>query len=283
MHERWTQQRISLWDIDAPQAEDIWRRIEMFRPEFVFGYTSTLATLADLLQARRLPLSSPPRGVITTAETLSPARRRLIENYFRAPITNRYGLREFGWFSAQSCSVSQERFHVNTELVLCEILRPNDSPAAAGETGRIVLTDLRNYARPFIRYDTGDLAARIDGPCSCGRGFPLLGPIEGRSQECLTTVTGKVINPGLLGHYLFAHGRHGETVRHYQIVQEEPRRVLLRVVPGDGWNELCVRRLRDAMLQLLGPEMQADVQAVAEIAPERSGKRPIVKTVGMNQ
>src|SRR5262245_46086096 len=72
VHDRWTQDRISIWDIDAQRAEDIWRRIEACRPEFIFGYTSTLATMADLLLRRGLLLSRPLRGVIATAETLSP-------------------------------------------------------------------------------------------------------------------------------------------------------------------------------------------------------------------
>jgi phenylacetate-CoA ligase len=278
LHERWTQARLSVWDVDAERAEEVWRRIEAFRPDFLFGYTATLATMADLLARRGLTLSRPLRGVITTAETLSPPRRRLIEEYFRAPITNRYGLREFGWFSAQSCSVSPERFHVNTELVACEILRPDGSPAEQGETGRIVLTDLWNYARPFIRYDTGDLAARLGGTCACGRGFPLLGPIEGRLQEWLTTPSGRMVSPGILGHYLFVYHQHGDAVRHYQIIQEGARRVSLLVVPGDGWNEQAAERLRQDMSQLLGPELESEVRAVREIAPERSGKRPIVKT-----
>jgi phenylacetate-CoA ligase len=277
IYERWTQKRISLWDIDAERAEDILQRIESFRPEFLFGYTSTLAALADILLTRGRRLSWPLRGVITTSETLSPLRKRLIAEYFQAPITNRYGLREFGWFAAQSCGVSPDRFHVNSDLAVCEILRPDGSPAEEGETGRIVLTDLWNYARPFIRYDTGDLAARLGGPCPCGRGFPLLGPIEGRSQECLTTTAGKVVSPALLAHYLFVHNGHGDAVRHYQIVQEEPQRVLLLVVPGDAWNECAADGLRNRMSQLLGQEMETHVQVIAEIPPERSGKRPIVK------
>jgi phenylacetate-CoA ligase len=279
VYERWTQDRMSIWDIDAQQVEDIWRRVETSRPAFIFGYTSTLATMADLLLRRGLSLSRPLRGVIATAETLSPPRRRLIEEYFRAPITNRYGLREFGWFSAQSCAVSPEQFHVNTELVMCEILRPDGSPAADGEIGRIVLTDLWNYARPFIRYDTGDLAARLEGSCSCGRGFPLLGPIDGRTAECLNTSDNRVIRPGSLAYYLFVYNRHSDYVRHYQIIQEGSQRVTLLVVPGDGWNEVTATRLRDDMSRLLGPGMEASVRAVAEIPPEQSGKRPIIKTI----
>ena len=85
--------------------------------------------------------------------------RWLIERYFGAPVINRYGLREFGSWSAQSCELTPERLHINTELVACEILRPDGSAAAPGEVGRVVLTDLWNYVRPFIRYDTGDRVA----------------------------------------------------------------------------------------------------------------------------
>ena len=125
------------------------------------GYTSTLAAIADELLQGDLKLSQPVAGVITIAETLTPNRKRLIQKYFDAPIINRYGLREFGSWSAQSCRESPERFHINSELVVCEVLRADGTPCAAGETGRVVLTDLHNFARPFIRYDTGDLAVAI--------------------------------------------------------------------------------------------------------------------------
>jgi phenylacetate-CoA ligase len=158
-------------------------------------------------------------------------------------------------------------------------LRSDGSPAEDGETGRIVLTDLWNYARPFIRYDTGDLAARVVGHCRCGRGFPLLGPIDGRTNECLTTPSHKVIRPSTLAYYLFVYNGHSDEVRHYQIVQEGNRRVTLLVVPGDGWNESATARLRDGMSRLLGPGVETGVRTVAEIPPERSGKRPIIKTI----
>lgn len=40
-----------------------------------------------------------------------------------------------------------------------EILKfDSDEPVADGELGRIVVTDLTNYAMPMIRYDIGDVA-----------------------------------------------------------------------------------------------------------------------------
>jgi phenylacetate-CoA ligase len=279
LYESLTQKRISLWEVNAEGAENIWRRIEAFRPKFVMGYTSSLAAIADQLLHRELKLSRPLEAVITIAETLSPNRKRLIDAYFNAPIINRYGLREFGSWSAQSCRESPDRFHINTELVVCEVLRPDGTPCAAGETGRVVLTDLHNFARPFIRYDTGDLAVAVSENCSCGRGFPLLGPIEGRSLDCLRTPSGDEISPASLGHFLFVYHDHLEAVRHYQLVQETANRVNLLVVASEAWNEERRERLRSDLKELLGHEMEVDVQVVDEIPPEKSGKRPIIKSL----
>lgn len=279
LYESWTQEKISLWEVNSEGAENIWRRIEEFRPKFVMGYTSTLAAIADELLQRDLKLTRPVEAVITIAETLTPNRKRLIETYFNAPIINRYGLREFGSWSAQSCRESPDRFHINTELVVCEILRPDGTPCAAGETGRVVLTDLHNFARPFIRYDTGDLAVAVSENCSCGRGFPLLGPIEGRSLDCLRTPSGDELSPAILGHFLFVYHDHLEAVRHYQLVQETANRVKLLIVPGEGWDENRRERLRSDLMDLLGHEMEVDVQVVSEIPPEKSGKRPIIKAI----
>lgn len=37
----------------------------------------------------------------------------------------------------------------------------SDEPAEPGELGRIVITDLFNYAFPILRYDNGDTAVAV--------------------------------------------------------------------------------------------------------------------------
>ena len=279
-YERLTQEKIFVWEIDSEKAASVWRRLESFRPKFIMGYTSSLAALAGELLKSDLRLSHPVRGVITIAETLTPNRRKLIEEYFEAPIINRYGLREFGSWSAQSCLESPDQFHINTELVVCEILRDDGTPCAPGETGRVVLTDLHNFARPFIRYDTGDLAVAAGGECACGRGFPLLGQIEGRSLECVRTPSGREISPVILGHFLFVYHDHVDSVLHYQLVQEGTDRIVLSIVPGPGWTEERRIRMRSDLAQLIGDnDVTVEVQTVAEIPVEKSGKRPIIKSL----
>ena len=278
LYESWTQEKISLWELNSEGAQSVWRRIEAFRPKFVMGYTSSLATIADeLLQIDR-KLSQPVQGVITIAETLTPDRKRLIEAFFGAPIINRYGLRELGSWSAQSCRESPDHFHINTELVVCEVLRQDGTPCAPGETGRIVLTDLHNFARPFVRYDTGDLAAAVDENCSCGRGFPKLGRIEGRSLDCLQTPSGALISPAVLGHFLFVYHDHLQAVRQYQLIQESADRVRLLVVPAGQWDEARRSQIQSDLKRLIGDGVDVAVETVSEIPLEKSGKRPIIKS-----
>jgi phenylacetate-CoA ligase len=276
-YETHTQQKISVWNVDARRAVDIWRQIEKFQPDFILGYTSTLSTIADELLRRGLRLSRPLRGVVTIAETLTPVRRQLIAQFFGTPIINRYGLREFGSWCAQNCTASETSFHINTELVVCEILREDGVLADPGEIGWVVLTDLHNYAMPFIRYVTGDLAVAGTGACPCGRQFPLLQSLQGRSIECLRTPSGKVISPAILGHYLFVYHAQSEAVHHYQLIQESRDRVRLLVVPAAAWNEECRKRLLATLANLLGHEVTCVVQTVSEIPLERSGKRAIIK------
>jgi phenylacetate-CoA ligase len=277
LYEGYTQRKLPVWEVDSRRAIEIFHEIEKFRPAFILGYTSALADIGDELRSRGMALTGRPRGVITVAEALTPVRRSAIERYFLAPITNRYGLRELGSWSAQSCTARPESFHINTELVVCEILRDDGSPAPPGETGRVVLTDLWNFARPFIRYFTGDLAMADAGPCACGRGFPLMGPIDGRSQECLRTVSGKIIGPTVLGHYLFVYHDHHDAIREYQLVQETRDQVRLSVVPTQGWRDGVGELIQNELENLLGKDMAVRIEKVAEIPPDKSGKRPIIK------
>lgn len=280
VYERFTQTKIPVWSFDERQAEEIHRRLEALQPVYIYSGASTLAALADILLRRGLVLTRPPRGVISIAETLTLTRRRLIEAYFKAPIINRYGLREQGYWCAQSCPEAPEQFHVNTELVVLEVVRPDGSPAAPGETGRLLVTDLFNYSMPFIRYDTGDLGVSATGPCACGRGFPRLGPIEGRSHECIQTPSGQVVTPSRWSHFLFVHKtEYVAAVSHYQLEWHPPDRARLLIVPTDSFDEGTRERLRNDVAWLLGPNVAVSVETVTEIPPERSGKRPLVKVV----
>lgn len=59
--------------------------------------------------------------------------------------------------------------HVHADVCFLEVLDNEGRALPAGERGRLIVTKLVAGGSPFVRYDTGDVAAFAEGPCACGR------------------------------------------------------------------------------------------------------------------
>src|SRR5262249_57510260 len=103
---------------------------------------------------------------------------------------------------------------VQSENLLLEVLDERGRPCGPGETGRVVVTTLHNFAMPLIRYAIGDYAT-VGPPCPCGRGLPVLTRIMGRARNMLTLPDGKQIWPYFAGENLSGLA----PTRQYQLVQ----------------------------------------------------------------
>lgn len=154
------------------------------RPAYLLAYPSTLERLAHALQAEGAGTGTGTgtgvRGMLAVSEQMTAAMRRRVEASFQVGVAQNYGLNEVG-LVAQRCQAG--RYHVNIEHCLVELLDDDDQPCRSGEIGRLVVTTLRNTAMPLLRYDTGDLAEAVDGPCACGRSLPSFGAIFGRYRR----------------------------------------------------------------------------------------------------
>jgi len=105
---------------------------------------------------------------------------------WNTPVHDMYTSREVGYMALQ-CPV-HDHYHVQSEGVYLEILGNDDQPCKPGDTGRVVVTTLQNYAMPLIRYQVGDYA-EVGELCDCGRGMPVLNRIMGREQDILVLPT----------------------------------------------------------------------------------------------
>ncbi|MDK9701674.1 MAG: hypothetical protein OEL20_00945 [Sulfuritalea sp.] len=117
------------------------------------------------------------RKLNAISEQLTSSMRRRIESTLGAPIVQGYGLNEIG-LVALRCDAG--RYHWHVEHCIVEIVDAAGSPCLPGQRGRVVVTALRNMAMPLLRYDTGDIAEAVAGPCPCGRTLPAFGEISGR-------------------------------------------------------------------------------------------------------
>jgi phenylacetate-CoA ligase len=133
-----------------------------------------------VIEARRSGLKPVIPNVMTVGEYLASEVRQAAQETFGAKIIDVFSSAEGGVIAIQ-CPDSG-LYHIQSEIILAEILRSDGELAAPGETGELVVTPLYSYATPIIRYRTGDFV-EAGPPCSCGRCLPTIARILGRREH----------------------------------------------------------------------------------------------------
>ncbi len=241
------------------------RRLRRRRPGLIFGHAHSVYFFADYLRTTG-QAGIRPRGIITSAMVLHDWQRRVIEEVFRRPVTNRYGCEEV---SLIACECERHTgLHVNADGVYVEVLR-DGRPAQPGVPGSVVVTDLSNRGMPIIRYQVSDVAAFAANACPCGRGLPLLERLEGREADYVTTARGELIS-GISLTENFACELPG--VAQLQIVQETVRHFRFRIVRGAGFGPETLDRLGELVARRFGADAEYECEYVDRIPQEPSGK-----------
>ena len=252
-------------------------RLARFRPVAVFGYPSTLAVFCRLLRLRGRSLTGiGARAVVCAGEVLRTEEREAIGSCFGAPVVNQYGSRD-GGFIAQECE--RGRLHVTAESTIVEIVA-DGVPAASGVQGEIVVTQLENRAMPFLRYRTGDLGRMSPDPCPCGRTLPVLEEVVGRKTDFLVTPDGRWLHGLALSRVV----REVPGVADHRIEQEDVDAVRVRIVTSPGFPAEGAECIREEISLRMGAGVRVDVEVVAEIPADASGKhRPVRSVVGRDR
>jgi len=210
-------------------ALDAFRRLQ---PQVVVCYTQSCAQFARWILDRRLRDWGDVR-VICGAEGVLPADRAVLSRAFGPDIFETYGSRETMLIGAE-CE-AHAGMHLSEENLLVEVLN-GGRPAAPGEAGDVVITDLHNYGMPMIRYVNGDVAIFAgEERCSCGRGLRRLQRVDGRRADTMRDRDGNAV-PGIVLHVLFSDARQ-EIVSQFQAIQSEEGAVRLKVVRGPDFTD----------------------------------------------
>ena len=243
--------------------------LKRFRPRIIHAYAKSAALVARYLKSQGLPAYG-PEAVVTSAETLMDEDRQVIEEVFECPVFNRYGCREVS-VVASECE-QHDGMHIMSEGIHVEVVK-HDTPAAPGDSGSILVTDLLNYAMPLIRYRIGDVGALKDTTCSCGRTLPLLDRIDGRITDFLVGTDGRLVSGPFLSLYLIGQR---PTLGQAQICQEKAGEILLRVTAAP--TDADVEFIRHTCTESLGPGAKVEFEVVDEITRNRSGKLLLSKS-----
>ncbi|MEE8572614.1 MAG: hypothetical protein V3T20_05105 [Gemmatimonadota bacterium] len=224
--------------------------VSRLRPVCIEGYAEALFAFVEFLEQEGTTVP-PPRAVISSASTLMPHMREKIESVLGAPVFDRYGSREVAAIAAE-CD-HHTGLHVLGETALIEVVDDTGAEVAVGCEGDILVTTLANLTMPLIRYRIGDRAILGAELCSCGRPYPMLSAITGRTCSCLRRPDGGVVSMCAVTHIIGVECNSG-AIRSFQVVQESLEDIVVRLVPQPGVNELVLKqtgqitsRLRDVM------------------------------------
>ena len=175
-----------LIDVATPIA-DQHAALAAFRPSSILLHPSTLEALLDMMAAGADGLPSVERWR-TLGEPVSPALRQRLGAAHPGRLIVCYSTEELGYIALE-CPDVPGHYHVMDEMLLVEIVDDAGHPVAPGEIGRVIVTDLHNFASAMIRYDSGDFAMAGAG-CACGRGLSTLGRVMGRARNRLADPDG---------------------------------------------------------------------------------------------
>lgn len=246
------------------------RRYSSKGPVTLLGYGSTYTAIKDYLSKQEIDIIPGLHitGVISGSDMLFDETREKISRAFGGvPMVSRYSNQENGVLGQDEGL--NNVFPINEADYIIEILDDYGNRVENGVRGRIVVTDLYNYAMPMIRYDTGDFAA-IEELEINGRKKRCLTNFAGRKVDVIYNTDGNALSP----HMILNKMRSFTDVTQFQIVQTDEKCFRLKLnVPKTFARE---NELIKLMRQMLGQDAEITVERVEEIPVLSSGKRRYV-------
>jgi len=230
--------------------------------KLIRSYPQALYSLARKLEDKGMSFDI--KAILTTSEPIMPQHREIFKRVFGADSFDQYGCGEIGGI-AYECAAHMG-LHVTEERV---ILESNDQD-------ELLITDLDNYAMPYIRYWNADQAVFSDEECPCGRKSRLISQVMGRTCDYLIGANGQTLHWAYFWHLLFdTNIAIDRNFVKFQIVQKEPDLILFRTVSDpltDADKETLIRMIRQKM-----GDMRVEFNLEEDIPNTASGKyRPVV-------
>ena len=246
-----------------------YRRLAAYRPVLFETMEFNLPVLMDYIERRQLPALRIP--IIYLLGTLSDKQRHRYREFFSAEVYDRYSPHEMEGI-AFACNVHRG-MHVACDSFCVEFLDDAGRRVYPREIGQITVTDLDNYTMPLIRYRVGDVGFYYDEPCSCGRGFPLMGEVAGRTRD-VVVVDGISVTPSRLNAML----QDRPDVVLFQIKQTSGHALEIDIVPKSNADRTTLSaEVRRELELLLEGKASASVRFVEGIELEPNGKICLTK------
>ena len=253
-------------DLNSASMGEFVSTWKVFSPDVIFGHAHSIYIFAKYIIENKIELSS-PKGVVATSMMLLDHERAVIEKAMGVKVTNRYGCEEVGLIACE-CEVHQG-MHINTPHIILESVDDEGNTVLPGESGKLVVTDLNNFAMPLIRYQIEDVGILSDKKCSCGRTFPILEKLEGRVADFLKKADG-----GLVGGVSLVERTLTKIpgIEQMQFVQKSIDKLVVNRVKGHEFNKETDALLLTELQVVFGNTVDIIINDIEKMPQEASGK-----------
>jgi phenylacetate-CoA ligase len=246
---------LNAFELDEEKLNNCVDTINKKKPTSMWVYVESIEVLAKFIQKKDFEIHS-PKFIITTAGTLYPQARRLIEKIFNCFVYDQYGSREVGPIAIECNEKSglHEFFWMNYIEVI---------------NGKILITTYNNFSMPLVRYDIGDIGKEEKNySCSCGLNNLKLKEITGREISHFKKRGGGIIH----GQYFIHQFYHKDWIKKFQIIQQNFDDIVFNVVLTGKRNEEDIAEIDERIRLIMGRQCNIKWNIVKEIKPTKSGK-----------
>ena len=239
-----------------------WNKIQ---PDYAWCYLSSVFELARFMDTHGRTFSHPPKAVIVTTTVLLEPVREYIQKILQTRVYNQYGSREVGVIACE-CPM-QDGLHIFDFFQYLEIIDTDNS-----RNGEVIITNLRNYSMPLIRYQIGDTAREKTTICSCGQDSHILENITGRTTDHFLLKNGSKID-GLYFYllFLFIHW-----IKKYRVIQRDYQSILCKIVPDGEIDNDELKVIEQKIKSVMGDTCEVHFEVVKDIKSSKSGKHRYV-------
>ena len=272
----WLQNQIILncFHISEKELYFYVKTMQRFQPQLIRGYARGLYELAKYILRKNIKLPA-PHFVISQASNLTETMRRTMVEAFGCPVRNFYGGREV---SAMAGEGDDGLLHIFSFWNHLEILDKNNCPVKEGEEGRVVVTNLYNYAMPLIRYEIGDCA--VLGPISDRYGYrhATLKEVTGRLIENFVRRDGTVIPGNFFTHFIGVVFNDG-SIDKFQVIQKDFEQIKISLVSPQKLAAELIDKIETNVKRVLGDACQIEWEYLQDIPKTPEGKVFITRSL----
>ena len=248
---------------------DMVKKINKIKPKYLHVYPSSLWVFANLMKEQDLHFNFKLTAVLCGSEKLFDFQRDFVESYYGTKCYSWLGLGE-QTILAGECEHSKN-LHAFPQYSYNELIDQDEriirKPHISGE---IVGTTLHKYVFPLMRYKSGDLASYAEGPCKCGRNFPLLEDVQGRIQNMIVGSDNRLfpLTAVFFGQHLEAFNK----VHKIQLEQSKAGIVSIKIVKGNNFDQQDEAKFKMQLLTSTDHKIDFSIHYCDDIERTNQGK-----------